>query len=50
MTASNAGDPAMDPGDARPDATVPTIETPKPCGWPRLARTAVLTALAAESG
>ena len=28
MTASNAGDPAMDPGDARPDATGPDILDP----------------------
>ena len=28
MTASNAGDPAMDPGDARPGATGPDILNP----------------------
>jgi hypothetical protein len=28
MTASNAGDPAMDPGDGRPDATGPDILDP----------------------
>src|SRR6266702_3598683 len=43
MTASNAGDPAMDPGDARPDATGPDIldpvtvrmAQPGPSGRPR---------------
>ena len=28
MTVSNAGDPAMDPGDARPDAMGPDILDP----------------------